>query len=164
MNGPAALQSALKATQFLFNTYLEDLSDEDLLVRPVPEANHLAWQIGHLIAAEPHLIRDPYPDAAYPDLPNGFADKHTKDTAGNDDPSAFYSKKEYTDLFNQVREVTIALVGNLSEQDLDRPTPGKMAPFAPTLGDMLVLVSNHTLMHGGQFSVVRRKLGKPILF
>jgi hypothetical protein len=39
-----------------------------------------------------------------------------------------------------------------------------MAPFAPTLGALFVLVANHALMHGGQFSVVRRKLGKPVLF
>ena len=47
---------------------------------------------------------------------------------------------------------------------LDRPTTGRMAKFAPTVGAMLLLVSNHTLMHGGQFTVVRRKLGKPVLF
>ena len=39
-----------------------------------------------------------------------------------------------------------------------------MAQFAPTLGSLFLLVSNHALMHGGQFSVVRRKLGKPVLF
>jgi hypothetical protein len=27
-----------------------------------------------------------------------------------------------------------------------------------------MLISNHSLMHTGQFSVVRRKLGKPVLF
>ena len=36
--------------------------------------------------------------------------------------------------------------------------------FAPTLGAMLLLNANHVMMHAGQFSVVRRKLGKPILF
>jgi hypothetical protein len=39
-----------------------------------------------------------------------------------------------------------------------------MAKFAPRLGDLFQLVANHTLMHAGQFSVVRRKLGKPVLF
>jgi len=29
---------------------------------------------------------------------------------------------------------------------------------------LLVLTANHTLMHGGQFTVLRRKLGKPVLF
>jgi hypothetical protein len=39
-----------------------------------------------------------------------------------------------------------------------------MAKFAPTVGAMLLLNANHVLMHAGQFSVVRRKLGKPVLF
>ena len=38
-----------------------------------------------------------------------------------------------------------------------------MAPFAPTLGAFLMLISNHTLMHAGQFTVIRRKLGKAVL-
>jgi len=39
-----------------------------------------------------------------------------------------------------------------------------MAKIAPTLGALILLQSNHTLMHAGQFTVVRRKLGKPVLF
>ena len=40
------------------------------------------------------------------------------------------------------------------------PTTGNIAQFAPTHGALVLLVSNHTLMHSGQFTVVRRKLGK----
>jgi hypothetical protein len=39
-----------------------------------------------------------------------------------------------------------------------------MAAFAPTLGHIFLLVANHTLMHAGQITVVRRLLGKPVLF
>ena len=31
---------------------LGDFSDADMLARPAPSANHAAWQLGHLIAAE----------------------------------------------------------------------------------------------------------------
>ena len=62
------------------------------------------------------------------------------------------------------RAATLAAVDNLSDADLDRASTGMMAKFAPTLADLLILVSNHTLMHAGQFTVVRRKLGKPVLF
>mgnify|MGYP002624252069 CR=1 FL=1 len=164
MNGPTTIQESLKATQFLLNEYLKDFTDEEILKRPVPGANHIAWQLGHLIGAEIHLIREQLPEASFPQLPDGFLDKHNKETAGIDDAGSFHSREEYVNLFNQVREATIALVGQLSEADLDRPTTGALAPFAPTLGAMLILVSNHTLMHGGQFTVVRRQLGKPVLF
>jgi hypothetical protein len=47
---------------------------------------------------------------------------------------------------------------------LEKPTEGKMAKFAPKIVNMLLLMSNHTTMHAAQFTVVRRKLGKPVLF
>ena len=52
----------------------------------------------------------------------------------------------------------------MRDADLDTPTTGPMAQWAPTLGAILLLTANHALMHAGQFSVVRRKLGKPVLF
>jgi len=55
-------------------------------------------------------------------------------------------------------------VAKLSEADLDRPVTSNMAKVAPTVGSLLLLASNHVLMHAGQFTVVRRKLGKPVLF
>lgn len=163
MTGVKTIQTALEATQFLFTAPLGDLSDTDLLVRPVPGANHIAWQIGHIISAEIGLVSSQIPESKFPDLPAGFKDAHAMDQAGAD-TGKFLTKAEYVDLFNKVRAASIAATGNLTDADLDKPTSGKMAPMAPTLGAWLLLVSNHTLMHGSQFSVVRRKLGKPVLF
>jgi hypothetical protein len=164
MTGVQVVAQALGSTQFLINSYLGDLSDADLLVRPVPGANHTAWQIGHLINAEVFLVKEELPDAPYPDLPAGFGENHGPRAVTNDGPDGLLSKADYLDLFAKVREATIAHVLKLTDADLDRPTRGRMSKLAPTLGSHLVLVANHTLMHGGQVSVVRRKLGKPILF
>ena len=164
MKAIQVIETALNGTQFLTNQYLNDLSDADLLTRPTPGANHIAWQLGHLIASEIGLIRSQLPDAAYPELPSGFAEQHGKETAAQDPPKGFLTKQKYLDLFNRVREATKATVSKLSDTDLDKATTGNMAQFAPTLGTYLMLVSNHTLMHAGQFSVVRRRLGKPVLF
>lgn len=164
MNGVQVIQGALGSTQWLLTKFVEDLSDADLLTRPVPGANHLAWQIGHLINSEVMLVKSELPEANYPALAADWADVHGPNAAGNDGPAGFRSKAEYIACFNGVRAATIANVGKLTEADLSRPTKGRMAEFAPKLGDVLVLVANHTLMHAGQFSVLRRKLGKPVLF
>lgn len=164
MKATQVLETALNSTQHLTAQYLSDLSDADLLVRPVPGANHIAWQLGHVIASEVSLVRSQLPNAAYPELPAGFAEQHKQDKAGQESPKGFLNKQQYLDLFNRVREATKAAVSKLSDADLDRPSTGNMASFAPTLGAFLMLVSNHVLMHSGQFSVVRRKLGKPVLF
>src|SRR5262249_40901838 len=102
MNGRDAIRTALLGTREMVSMYLSDLSDADLLVRPPPSANHIAWQLGHVIAGEPHLVRMALPDAAYPDLPAGFAEQHTKETAAAESTKGFKTKAEYLDLFNKV--------------------------------------------------------------
>ena len=162
MTGRDAIKTALEATSFLFTNPLNDLSDADLLVRPVPNSNHAAWQIGHIITSEQGLVTSQIPEAKMPALPAGFKDAHAMDKISSD--TGFATKAEYIDLFNRTRAATLAAVAGLTDADLDRPTSGNMAAMAPTLGAWLILVSNHTLMHGSQFSVIRRKLGKPVLF
>ena len=58
---------------------------------------------------------------------------------------------------------TLSAVAKLSDADLDKPTTNMMAKYAPKLADLLILIANHTLMHGGQFTVIRRALGKPVV-
>lgn len=143
---------------------LSDLSDADLMVRPVPEANHSAWQLGHLIASERDIVLGQLPSATMPELPAGFAAAHSKETATSNDAKAFCSKDEYVALLGTMREATFAEVRKLTDADLARPTVGNMAGFCPTLGSIVGLLSDHIMMHLGQITVVRRKLGKPVLF
>src|SRR5438874_1996609 len=164
MNGRDVIRASLESTRWLLPMYLEDLSDADLLVRPVPGANHIAWQLGHLTHSEVLMVKEQLPEAPYPKFPAGFAETHAAGNAGKDGPDGFLKKAEYLSLFERVRGASVETAARLSDADLDRPTTGQMAPFAPTLGAFLLLVSNHTLMHAGQFTAVRRKLGKPILF
>ena len=161
MKAQDAIRTALTSTQQMLGMYLQDLSDADLLVRPVPTANHIAWQLGHLISSESRMGRN-LPGAAYPELPAGFTDRHNKEAAAKD--AGFGTKAEYLGLFNKVRQATIDAAAKLSDADLDKPTSGPVAQMAPTVGALLLLNANHVMMHTGQFSVVRRKLGKPVLF
>lgn len=164
MNGPAAIRAALSSTKDILEWYVKDLSDADILVRPVPGANHTAWQLGHLIDADYGLVSEQLPDAKFPPLPDGFKDAHSTARASAEGSDGFLTKDEYVTLFGQVRKASMEAVASLTEADLDRPTIGSMAGFAPTLGDLLLMVATHTLMHAGQVTVLRRKLGKPILF
>jgi hypothetical protein len=163
MTGSAAIQQALGGSQWLLEHFLADFTDEEFFVRPVPGANNVAWQVGHLIEAEKGMVTSQIPTAKYPELPAGFKEAHKAERAKHDGRDSFLSKAEYLALAQKVRAVTMEVVGKLADADLDKPTTGNMAQFAPTLGAFLVLVSNHTLMHAGQFSVIRRKLGKPVL-
>jgi uncharacterized damage-inducible protein DinB len=161
MTAKDVLKNALKTNHDILSRYISDLTDADLLARPVPGANHIAWQLGHLIAAETRILGQ-VPGSKAPALPTGFAEQHNKAAATKD--SGFLNKAEYLNLYNQVREATHAALTNLPEADLDKPTTGDLARMAPTVGAAFFLMANHEMMHAGQFSATRRKLSKPVLF
>ncbi len=49
MNVREAIKLSYGTPDHICRGYLADLKDSDLLLRPVPGANHIAWQLGHLI-------------------------------------------------------------------------------------------------------------------
>lgn len=161
MTGREAIKSALEGTRKILEWFVKDFSDEDLLVRPLPNANHAAWQIGNVISGDVYFVQFEVPTAKMPELPPGFMEQHGPEGASKD--TGFLTKQEYLDLFAQVRAGTIAALMSLTDDDLDKPSSEKMRPFSPTVGSVFQLASDHTLTHAGQFSVIRRKLGKPIL-
>jgi hypothetical protein len=162
MNAKDTIRAALQTNQNLMNMTLADLSDQDLLVRPVPNANHIAWQLGHLVLAEHTVIKSL--GGTPPELPAGFADQHGKQMANSDATTGFATKAKYVELLNQARAATLAATDKLSDADLDKPVEGNIARIAPKFGILAAFPASHAYMHMGQFSVVRRKLGKPVLF
>ena len=95
-----------------------------------------------------------------PPLPDGFAERHTKDTAWSDDPGNFLSKDEYLKVAKSVRAGTLKVLDTLSESDLDRPVSARVPPFVKRAGDCFVTVGMHWMGHSGQWVVLRRKLGR----
>ncbi len=164
MNGIETASSALESTGQMLGMFLSDLSDADLLVCPVDGANHIAWQVGHLISTEVFMMNGNLPGASYPTLGADFETNHSRDSTQKQQGNGFLSKAEYLDLMAKTRAITLTAIRQLTDADLDKATTGRLAAKAPTLGKLLLLCSNHTLMHMGQFSVIRRKLSKPVLF
>ena len=163
MNAKKALESNMAFADKVGLAYLADMTDAELLVRPVPEANHIAWQLGHLVAAEHDLIEMIAP-GSMPKLPAGFKEKHTKQTATSDDPKAFCTKAEYLKLFKEQRAGTLAALAKMSEPELSKPAPEPVRSHLETVGDVFSMQGGHLLMHAGQWAVVRRKLGRKPLF
>jgi uncharacterized damage-inducible protein DinB len=160
MHAKDIIKSTIEMGHFVCMSYLADLSDEDLLRRPAPGVNHINWQLGHLIVSENHhgnLVSG----GKMPPLPDGFAEKYTKETASSDDPKTFCTKEELLRVAAEQRSGTYAALEAISDADLDAPTG---IPYCKTKGEQLALQGTHWLMHCGQWAVVRRQLGKPPLF
>ena len=162
MNAKDAICSVIEFGHLLTTYYLEDLGDADLLVRSVPGANHIAWQLGHLVAGTRQMLMQL--GHAAPDLPPGFEAAYKRDTASCDDPGKFHSKGEYQSLLAQMKAASLAAVDATPEDQLDASAPEEMRAYAPTIAAVLMLLGNHLTMHAGQFVPIRRKLGKPALF
>ena len=56
-----------------------------------------------------------------------------------------------------------AMAPSFVDADFDKPSPEDFRSFCPTMGDLFTLIATHPMMHAGQFVIVRRQLGKPIL-
>ena len=158
-----AVRKSMELADFMVEKYVTDLTPEEMLTRPVPEANHVAWQLGHLIAAERMLVEGGVP-GSMPPLPAGFAERHNKDTAKSDKPGDFLTKDEYLKLAKEIRAATLKVLDSVPNTDFDKPVTGKVPPFVQSIGDCFVTVGSHWTMHAGQWVALRRKLHREVMF
>jgi uncharacterized damage-inducible protein DinB len=164
MNVKESIRSNIEFADKVVQAYLGDLTDEELLIRPVEGTNHIAWQLGHLVSSE-HSVIEAVAPGKMPALPEGFAEKHKKQTATSDNPADFQKKDEYLRLMKEQREGTMAALESMSDEELDKPNPDEnMRPFFPKVADLFNMACTHPLMHCGQWAIIRRKTGRPPLF
>ena len=163
MNTREAIRLNLDQADNIVRMYVADLSDAELLVRPVPGCNHIAWQMGHLIQSEYEMVNTAYP-GSMPPLPEGFAARYAKETSLVDDPKAFHTKQEFLDLYSKQRAATLAALEKVSDSEFDKPAPEEFRSYLRSIGDLFSLQGTHWTMHAGQWAVIRRKLGRKPLF
>ncbi len=163
MDTKTAIKTALETANMICTSYLDDLTDEEMMHRPDPGCNHIKWQMGHLIASEHDMMSACYP-GSMPELPTGFAEKYSKETAKSDDASAFDSKAELLQRYQEQRSGTLALLEKASTEELGNEGPEPIRSYAPTVGAAFLLQDGHWLMHAGQWAVIRRQLGREPLF
>lgn len=156
-----AIRNTIEMGNQVLMAYIGDLSDKELFTRPGPGCNHVAWQLGHLIASENIMVSGI--GAETPALPDGFAEAYSPEAAKSDDPAKFHTKEQYLEQLAAQRAATLAALDALPEADLDQPAPESMREYCPTAGAAFNLIGMHMFMHAGQFVPVRRKLGKPVV-
>ncbi len=163
MNSREAIKVGLDMGEFISLGYLQDLTEAELLHRPAKGANHINWQLGHIIISENQIINSCVP-GAMPALPAGFAEKYTKETASVDDGSKLCSKEELLAAYRVQRAATLAALTKLGDADLDRESPEMIRSYCPNFAAAFSMQGSHWLMHAGQWAVIRRQLGRPPLF
>lgn len=155
------IRDHLQVNHELFADALRDLSEHDLIRRPVPGANHAKWQLGHLIASDHNSLMAI--GTRVPELPARFVERHSKVAAGVDDPAQFESIDRYLELMARQHAAALARLDELSDADLDQPGPESTREYMPTVASVFMMIGLHWMMHYGQITVLRRLLGKPYL-
>lgn len=162
MNAKDIIRNVIEVSDMVTRSYVEDLTDENLLVRVVPNANHIAWQLGHIITSEQDMLTQLGHTPAT--LPSGFIEAHSPEASSSDKAANFRGKDEYLSLLDEMKKTVLVAVDATPEQDFDKPAPEAMRNYAPTVGAALAILGTHRLMHAGQFVPIRRKLGLKPLF
>jgi hypothetical protein len=160
MSTAELLSKNILQTKGMVDMFLKDFSDADMFFRPAKTANHATWQMGHLANSIRNLVTACEASVAFP-----FEDdtRFGKSKASIDDPAFFPNKSELIARFDQGMDVAAAWVAKLTDAQLAKPTPERMQSFIPTVANVAILLGSHPFMHLGQFTVMRRALGKPIL-
>jgi hypothetical protein len=163
MNFKDAVRASLRISDSLVQQYIDDITPEEMFVQPVPDANHIAWQIGHLIVSERNLVEAAVP-GSMPPLPEGFAELHRRNSMPSAHPGDYLSKKEYLELAKHVRTATLAALDSMGDSDFDKPITARVPGFVRNAGDCFLTIGLHWSLHAGQWVVTRRKLGRARMF
>src|SRR5688572_3301548 len=163
MQAKQVIREALAQAQATVALILDGLSDAEMLTRAVPGMNHPAWQLGHLIASEKWMVEQVKPNSM-PPLPPEFEERYDPKNSQSQETTGWLDKATLLDLAALQRAGTLKVLEELPEAELERPGPEMLRGIAPTNSAMLLLIAAHWSNHSGQWTAVRRLLGKPIAF
>lgn len=140
---------------------LEDVSDEQMVLRPGGNMNHPAWILGHVMLYHPLvpklLAGESFPDPGEDEL-FGFAGRGPVD-----DVAAYGRKASQVERFATGHEQAAQALLTAKPADFTRPPIlPRWAKDYPTVEFMLPdLIIFHEAMHIGQISIWRRAAGLP---
>ena len=153
------IRQTLDAGDMFVKSYLHDLDDDAFTAVPVAGMNPIAWQLGHMLTAHREWLEQISPGSG-PELPDGFAAAHSKETAAPNAFTAVATKADYLNAWEEQRAAALSLLDALPDAALDADTG---ISFAPTVAAVFNMMGVHALGHAGQFVAVRRALGKPVV-
>jgi DinB superfamily len=120
--------------------------------------------VGHVLAFEVMCCKMYAPTAAPQGLPADMDKTYGKEGSTSDDPKRFLKKDELLKYLGQVNAGLAGWVRGMSPEDLAKPGPEQFKGWVNTIGELVLAIPVHETMHLGQIQVIRRKLGKKVLF
>jgi len=130
----------------------------------VVNANHPAFNYGHLSLYPARLLEMAGLDPAEAKTPDGYMDLFKNGVECRDDPEGtiYPSMEEIVSVFRKSHEAALHAYESLPDDKLNRPNPmgGRMTEMLPTVAHAATfLLGPHLAMHLGQVSTWRRCMG-----
>ncbi|MCG8584748.1 MAG: DinB family protein, partial [Pirellulales bacterium] len=135
---------------------------EDFVFQVHPNANHAMWFVGHISHSDNFFISIIDPSKAVEK--EGYGELFGMGSQPTSDASAYPSPEEALAFLRERRATLLEVLDNLSEEDLDKPTPEGTPDFLPTISSVLEMAAWHEGLHAGQVTVASRGLGNRPVF
>ena len=152
------LIDALRASDRILTTFLQDITEEDSLVRGVDEINHVRWQLGHAAVSLWNL-------AAMFGTPPAWEDAQLYKKLFARGSDLYPDTQQYPSLatlrarYEEALEAAIANVRELNEERLHEMVD-LTEQWRMELYQAILFLSHHTAYHAGQIALVRAKVLK----
>ena len=156
MNTKQFIIEQMQMVRGMLNEWVNDIPEDKMTVRAIDGGVHLAWILSHLAWSEAGTINKFIREQPNPMRRLGKACGMGSTVV--DDAGAYPSKSEALANLEKVRAETLKFLETLSEDDLDKPVEGGPPEFK-TWGSIFALIASHEAHHGGQISVIWRRLG-----
>lgn len=151
----------IKTARAYTESFTDGLKPDDWFRRPSEGVTHIAWQFGHLAAAEYFLtlnrIRGPKAEDGEL-ISDKFLKQFGKGSVPDADPRGYPSAEEILATARRVHNRALDELEGLSETVLDEPVDNPHPMFSTKYG-ALAFCSLHEMLHAGQIGLVRRLLG-----
>jgi len=155
------LVDQIRKARLYTRSLLEGVEADQWFRQPAEGVTHIAWQVGHIAAAEYFLTMQRMRGRRAEDaelIGDDFLTLFGKGSAPQADPGVYPSIETIQDVFARVRKQAVEELGQLADSVLDEPTEKPHPMFSTKLG-ALAFCPLHEMLHAGQIGLLRRLSG-----
>jgi uncharacterized damage-inducible protein DinB len=141
---------------------VEATNTNDWFRQPAEGVTHIAWQVGHLAAAEYFLTMSRIRGAGEDDdqlISQDFRKLFGRNSVPDPRPEAYPDPEVIRQVFDRVHPQALDELARLPEKVLDEPVDNPHPMFSTKLG-ALMFCPFHEMLHAGQIGLLRRLLGE----
>ncbi len=135
---------------------IDDVSEEESLIRPANVNNHIRWLTGHLITSISGILRILGEESSFPE---NWRELFDRGQAFNEKSSVYPPMSELKTKLYSMYDKFVKVIDDKSDAFLD--TTIEIVPgWKETRMNGILFLDEHTFYHCGQIAIITRALGR----